>query len=150
MYLCMYVCMYACMYVCMYVYMYVCMYVCMYQVFIQALLSTAIFPQRFNVFTACLNQWLRRVASWQTLQAKFLKFRSADCWKMYISQIFLEENSDSLQYSGFYPNFVPKNQFTMFQKSSQWDFCEILCNGRTFEGINIFKKKLLSPKKGTF
>ena len=35
-----------------------------HQAFIQALLSTAVFPQRFGFFTVCLVQWLRKVASW--------------------------------------------------------------------------------------
>ena len=34
------------------------------QAFIQALLSTAAFPQRFGFFTVCLVQWLRGVAPW--------------------------------------------------------------------------------------
>ena len=34
------------------------------QAFIQALLSTAIFPQRFSFFTVFLVQWLRVVAPW--------------------------------------------------------------------------------------
>ena len=33
------------------------------QAFIQPLLSTAVFPQRFGFFTVCLVQWLRKVAS---------------------------------------------------------------------------------------
>ena len=32
------------------------------QAFIQALLSTAVFPQRFSFFTVCLVQWLHLVA----------------------------------------------------------------------------------------
>ena len=34
------------------------------QAFIQAFLSTAIFPQRFSFFTVCLVQWLNGVAPW--------------------------------------------------------------------------------------
>ena len=35
-----------------------------YQAFIQAFLSTAVFPQRFSFFTVCLVQWLRSLAPW--------------------------------------------------------------------------------------
>ena len=34
------------------------------QAFIQALLSTAVFPQRFGFFSICLAQWLHGVAPW--------------------------------------------------------------------------------------
>ena len=34
------------------------------QVFIQALLCTAVFPQRFNFFIVCLVHWVCRVAPW--------------------------------------------------------------------------------------
>ena len=34
------------------------------EAFIQALLSTAIFSQRFSFFTVCLVQWLRGVTLW--------------------------------------------------------------------------------------
>ena len=63
------------------------------QAFIQALLSTAVFLQRFSFFTACLAQWLHGVAPWQTLKAKFFKFRSSDCCKMHFLGIFLEFQS---------------------------------------------------------
>ena len=34
------------------------------QAFIQALLSTAVFPQRFSFFSICLAPWLHGVAPW--------------------------------------------------------------------------------------
>ena len=34
------------------------------QAFLQALFSTAIFPQRFSFFSICLAQWLHGVAPW--------------------------------------------------------------------------------------
>ena len=45
------------------------------QAFIQTLLSTAVFPQRFGFYTVCLVQWLRGVTSRQSPKGKFLKFR---------------------------------------------------------------------------
>ena len=63
------------------------------QAFIQALLSTAVFLQRFSFFTACLAQWLHGVAPWQTMKGKFFKFRSSDGWKMHFLRIFLEFQS---------------------------------------------------------
>ena len=63
------------------------------QAFIQALLSTAIFLRRFSFFTACLAQWLRGLAPWQTPKGKCFKFRSSDHWKMYFLEIFLEFQS---------------------------------------------------------
>ena len=48
------------------------------------------FPQRLSFLTICLVQWLHGVAPWQTLKGKFLKCRSADCWKLNFSLIFLE------------------------------------------------------------
>ena len=63
------------------------------QAFIQALLSTAIFLQRFSFFTTCLAQQLCGVAPWQTPKGKFFKFGSSDCWKMHFLGIFLEFQS---------------------------------------------------------
>ena len=63
------------------------------QAFIQALLSTAVFLQRFSFFTAYLAHWLCGVALWQTSKEKFLKFWSSDCWKMHFLGFFLEFQS---------------------------------------------------------
>ena len=63
------------------------------QAFIQALLSTAVFLQRFSFLTACLAQWLCGVAPWQTLKGKCFKFRSSDQWKMHFLGFFLEFQS---------------------------------------------------------
>ena len=41
----------------------VCVY-CVYQAFIQALLSTAVFPQGFSFFTVCLVHYLHEVPPW--------------------------------------------------------------------------------------
>ena len=59
------------------------LYVRCSQAFIQALLSTAVFPQRFSFFSVCLAQWFRGLAPWQALKGKCLKFRSADSQKMH-------------------------------------------------------------------
>ena len=63
------------------------------QAFIQALLSTAVFLQRFSFFTAYLARWLRGVAPWQTSKGKLFKFWSSDCWKMHFLGFFLEIQS---------------------------------------------------------
>ena len=63
------------------------------QAFIQALLSTAVFLQRFSFFTACLAQWLHGMAPWQTLKGKFFNFSSSDCWKMHFLGFFLDFQS---------------------------------------------------------
>ena len=58
------------------------------QAFIQALLSTAIFPQRFSFFTVCLFQWLQGWPHGRHQKENFLRFRPVDYWKIYFSQIF--------------------------------------------------------------
>ena len=58
------------------------------QAFIQGLLSTAVFPQRFSFFTVCLVNYLREVLPWLAPKRKFLKFRSPDCWKMHFRHSF--------------------------------------------------------------
>ena len=63
------------------------------QAFIQALLPTAIFLQRFSFFTVCFAQWLRGVAPWQTPKGKFFKCRSSDRCKMHFLGFFLEFQS---------------------------------------------------------
>ena len=45
------------------------------QAFIQALLSTVAFRQRFSFFTACLVNYLDEVLPWWATKEKFLKFR---------------------------------------------------------------------------
>ena len=50
--------------------------------FIQALLPTAVFPQRFNFLTVRLVHCLHEVSPGWTAKEKKLKFRSPDCWKM--------------------------------------------------------------------
>ena len=59
------------------------------QAFIQALFSTAVFPQRFSFFTVCLVQWFCGVAPQYAPKGKIFKFRSADHCKIYFSWIFL-------------------------------------------------------------
>ena len=59
------------------------------QAFIQALLSTAIFHQRFSFFTVCLVQLFHGVAPWWTPKDKFLEFRSTDHCKMHFPWILL-------------------------------------------------------------
>ena len=58
------------------------------QNFIQALLSSAVFHQIFSFLTICLVQWFCGAATWSTTKGKFLKSRSADCYKMHLSWIF--------------------------------------------------------------
>ena len=54
-----------------------------FQAFIHALLSTVVSLQKFNFFTVCLVQRFRGVSPWYTPKEKYLKCRSADCWKMH-------------------------------------------------------------------
>ena len=63
-------------------------YIYIYQGFIQALLSTAAFPQRVSFFTACLVNYLCEVLPWQAPMGKFLKFRSPYCLKMHFQHSF--------------------------------------------------------------
>ena len=60
------------------------------QAFIQALFSTALFPQRFSFFTVCLVQWHHGPWGGPMVDTKenVLKFRSADRCKMHFSWIF--------------------------------------------------------------
>ena len=58
------------------------------QAFLQALLFTAVFLQRFSFFTVYLVQWLSAVASSWTPKGKCLEFRSADYCKMHFSWNF--------------------------------------------------------------
>ena len=46
------------------------------QFFIQALLSKAVFCQRFSFFTAYLVNYLHKVLPWWKPKGRFLKFRS--------------------------------------------------------------------------
>ena len=55
----------------------------LFRAFIQALLSTAVFPQSFSFFTVCLVHYHCKVPPWWALKGKFLKFRSPGCRKMY-------------------------------------------------------------------
>ena len=72
-----------------YIYIYIIyIYIYIYQGFIQALLSTAAFPQRFIFFTACLVNYLCEVLPWQAPMGKFLKFRSPYCLKMHFQHSF--------------------------------------------------------------
>ena len=48
------------------------------QVFIEALLSTAVFHQRFSFFTVCLVKYLHEVLPWWAPKRKSLKFRYPD------------------------------------------------------------------------
>ena len=56
---------------------------CNTQAFIEAPLSTAVFPQRFSFFTVCLVQWLRWLALWWRPKGSLFKFKSVDCYKMH-------------------------------------------------------------------
>ena len=68
-----------------------CTFIDWYRVhFYPSTFSTAVFLQRFSFLTVFLVQWLRGLASCKTPKETFLKFRSADRWKMYFSWIFLE------------------------------------------------------------
>ena len=60
------------------------------QAFIQALFSTALFPQRFSFFTVCLVQWHHGPWGGPMVDTNenVLKFRSADRCKMHFSWIF--------------------------------------------------------------
>ena len=58
------------------------------QGFIQAHLSTAIFPQRFSFFTVCLVNYLHKVLPWLVPNGTFLKFRSPDCWNLHFQHSF--------------------------------------------------------------
>ena len=51
------------------------------QAFIQAILSTAVFRQRFGFFTSCLVNYLREVLPWLAPKGTFLKFSSPYYWK---------------------------------------------------------------------
>ena len=61
---------------------YVCIIRVIYQGFIQALLSTAVFPQTFSFFTVWLVNYLREVLLWLIQTENFLS-SSPDCWKFY-------------------------------------------------------------------
>ena len=61
---------------------------CSTQAFIQAPLSTAVFPQRFSFFTVCLGQWLRGLAPWWKPKGTLFKFKSVDCYKMHFFMDF--------------------------------------------------------------
>ena len=65
-----------------------CITVCSTQAFIQAPLSTAVFPQRFSFFTVCLVQWLRGLAPWWRPKGSLFKFKSVDCCKMHVFMDF--------------------------------------------------------------
>ena len=51
-----------------------------YQAFIQALLSTSAFPQKFSFFTVSLVLWRGPMVD---TERKYLKFRSANRWKIF-------------------------------------------------------------------
>ena len=53
------------------------------EAFIQTLLSTAIFLQRFSFFIVCLVNYLCEVLPWWATKESFLKFKSPDYWKMH-------------------------------------------------------------------
>ena len=64
------------------------------QAFIQALLSTVAFRQRFSFFTACLVNYLDEVLPWWATKEKFLKFSSPYCWEIHFQHSFwLEKHS---------------------------------------------------------
>ena len=58
------------------------------QAFIQALLSTAVSPQRFSFFTVCLVHCLHEVSPRWTAKENILKLRSPDCRKMHFRHSF--------------------------------------------------------------
>ena len=58
------------------------------QAFIQALLSRAISPKRFNFFTVSFVNYLREVLPWWAPNRKFLKFRYPYCCKMHFRHSF--------------------------------------------------------------
>ena len=59
-----------------------------YQAFIQALLSKAIFHQRFSFLTVCLIKYLHEVLPWWAPKGKYLKFGSPDCCKIHFWHSF--------------------------------------------------------------
>ena len=59
------------------------------QAFIPALLSIAVFPQRFSFFTVCLVHYLHGGIVGTTINV--LKFRSPVCWKMHFHHSFLPQ-----------------------------------------------------------
>ena len=69
------------------------------QAFIQALLSTGVFLQRFSFFTVCLVQWL--CEGYGRHCRENLKFRSADHWKMHYSLVL----GFFLEFQGFMGSF---------------------------------------------
>ena len=61
---------------------------CNTQAFMQAPLSTAVFPQRFSFFTVYLVQWLRGLPPWWRPKRSLFEFKSVDRCKMHFSWIF--------------------------------------------------------------
>ena len=62
--------------------------------YIQALLFTVVFSQRFDFVTFCLVHYLREVPPWWTPKKTFLKFRSQDRWKMHFQHsLWLQKHS---------------------------------------------------------
>ena len=52
---------------------------CNTQAFMQAYLSTAVFPQSFSFFTIYLVQWFFRLAPWLRPKGNLFEFKSIDC-----------------------------------------------------------------------
>ena len=80
------------------------------QAFIQALLSTYLFPQRIGFFTVSLVHYLREVSTWWAPKENLLKFRSPEGRKMHFRHSFwLQKHSLNIIDKHFFPRISVEN-----------------------------------------
>ena len=113
---------------------------CNTRAFIQAPLSTAIFPQTFSFFTDYLVQWFRGLAIWWTSKGSLFKFKSVDCCKMHFSWIyFLFEFQSSIK--SCEEKFTRKTLATLLYACNQRVRKMGEQNGKSFKSYSKTKKK---------
>ena len=109
------------------------------QSFIQALLSKAVFSQRFSFFTVCLVKYLCEVLPWLVSKRTFLNFGSSDYWKLHFRHSFWLQNPGSI---------LPCTSFVCSGSNFSWSFrvsCRVLWD-KSF--ITPFQIEFLLPLIG--